>query len=428
MKKILMRAAMSPLDNLTPFQVIVRNSIGNNMGNMLFPYSISRTLMTEGTQIDTIRFDKIPSNKREISEQAKQINEEYDCLILPFANAFRHSFIGELKKVTWMVEKLTIPCVVVGAGLQAAVGKELEDQELAEVVTNFVMAVLNKSDCLGLRGEQTAAYLEKLGFRAEKDFTVIGCPSMFTYGKELPVPDCKELTPKSTVSMNSKICLPQNFHDLLYRCRRQIEDYYYIPQVLEEIYRMYVGMPFPKKFEAKMPKHFPEDLAHPVYVQDRARFFVNVKSWLEFLKEMDFSFGSRIHGNIAAILAGTPVYIFVSDARILELVEYHKIPHSMVTDITEETSIFDVYEKADFGSIQQGHEKRFMHYLDFLRKNGLKTIYDKKGNPGRVYFDEAIQKIDFYPGVHAFSAVSVQEQVKRLDEVMRRLRRHAENK
>lgn len=420
-----MRAGMSPLDNLTPFQMITRNTIGNNMGNMLFPYGIFRTLMTEDTQIDTIRFDKIPLERKAIHEKAREINAEYDYLVLPFANAFRRSFIGELRKVTRLVEKLTIPCIVVGAGLQAPSGKEPEDPELAAVTKRFVKAILKKSDCLGLRGEQTAMYLQKLGFHAEEDFTVIGCPSLFTYGKELPIPDCKELTSYSKVSMNSKICLPQNFHDFMERSSQQIEDHYYIPQVIEEIYRMYAGVPFPKKFGKKIPEHFPADFSHPVYTQDRARSFVNVRSWLDFLGGMDFSFGSRVHGNIAAILAGTPAYIFVSDARILELVNYHKIPHSMIEEITEKTSIFDIYEKTDFGSVHQGHEIRFMHYLDFLRKNGLETIYDKDGNPGRVYFDEKIQEINFHPGVHAFSAVSVQEQVERLDKTWNRMKKRA---
>lgn len=418
-----MRAAMSPFDNFTPFQVLTKNSIGNNMGNMLFPYSVSRTLMTEGTQIDTIRFDKISSDEKILREKAEQINAEYDCLVLPFANAFRVSFMGELRKITKLVKRLKIPCVVVGAGLQAALGEEMDNSELAGVVTDFVKAILEKSRYLGLRGEYTADYLKSLGFRQEKDYTVIGCPSLYMHGKELPVPDCRPLTPRSTVSINSKISLPQNFHDFLHRCCQEIEDHYYIPQVIEEIYRMYVGMPFPKKFVKNVPENFPMDFSHPLYIQDRARSFVNVKSWLEFLRGMDFSFGSRIHGNIAGVLAGIPVYVFVSDTRIMELVDYHRIPHSMISEITDQTSIFDVYDKADFHSVLQGHEKRFLHYLDFLKKNGLDTIYDKKGNPGRVYFDEKIKEIDFHPAIHAFPAVSAGEQVKRLDAVLGRYRR-----
>ena len=419
MSKILMRAAMSPLDNQTPYQVITENSIGNNIGNMLFPHSICRTLMTEGTQIDTIRFSRISSDPFTVWREAERINREYDCLILPFANAFRNSFIGELKCITAIVKQLKIPCVVVGVGMQAGLDKELDNPELAKAVTNFVRAVLRKSDCLGLRGEHTAQYLKSLGFQEERDFTVIGCPSLFMYGKDLPMPHMKPLTSESSISINSKISLPQRFHNFLNRCRKEIPDYYFIPQVIEEIYRMYVGMPFPEKFAKKIPKHYPAGIASEVYQQDHARFFSNVKTWLDFLSQRDFSLGSRIHGNIAAILAGVPAYVFVSDQRVLELVEYHNIPHSLISDITSDTSIFEIYEKADFQGVLQGHDKRFLHYLDFLRRNGVETIYDENGEAERVYFDEKLAEIDFLPPVHAFSAVTVEEQAERLDRVFR---------
>lgn len=411
MRKILVRAAMSPLDNLTPREVLAKNTIGNNMGNMLFPYSLFRTLMTEDTQIDTIRFNR-PMKRKD----AAQINQEYDCLVLPFANAFRISFMDELRGITSLVKQLKIPCVVTGVGIQTALGKQMRNPELAAVVKDFVKAILDKSDCLGLRGEYTADYLKSLGFSEGKDYTVIGCPSLYTYGKDLPKPRRHKLTSESKVSTNSKIFLPQNFHDFVHRSRQELPNSYYIPQVIEEIFRMYAGKPFPQKYTEIAPEHFPMDFSDPIYTEDRTRFFVNADSWLDFLRGMDFSIGSRIHGNIAAILAGVPAYVLVSDKRVLELVDYHNIPHSMISDITEKTSIFSLYQKADFNAIHKGHSKRFMHYLDFLNKNGLKTIYDKKGNPGKVYFDEKLSQIDFHPAIHAFPTLSVKQQVKRLDE------------
>lgn len=415
MGKILMRAAMSPLENKTPYQVLTQNAIGNNIGNLLFPHSISRTLMTEDTVIDTINFNKLSGNRLGLREKIHRINEEYDCLILPFANAFRVSFMSELRRITYVVRRLDIPCIVVGIGMQTRLGGQINNKELNEVVTDFVEAVLEKSKYLGLRGEHTAEYLTSLGFQAERDFTVIGCPSMYMYGKDLPRPNLRGLTSTSTVSFNSKISLPQKFHDFIFRCRKEIKDYYYIPQVIEELRRMYVGMPFPEKFAKRVPEHFPGSISHPIYVRDKARSFINVQSWLQFLGEMDFSFGSRIHGNIAAVLSGTPAFVIVSDQRIKELVEYHNIQHIMMDELNKETDIFELYEGADFNLVLKGHSERFFHYLDFLRQNGLDTIYDEKGNAGRVYFDEALAKVEFCQALRAFTAVPAAQQAKRLD-------------
>lgn len=409
MKKILIRTRMSPTINYNPKDVIYNNMIGSNIGNMLFPYSVSRTLMKEDVLIRPFNTSKSYSDA-----EINRINETYDCLVLPFANAFRISFIEDLKKVTEVVKRLRIPCIVVGVGAQAAIGKELQHKEVAKAVKEFMAAILEKSDIVGLRGEFTADYLTKLGFQAEKDFTVIGCPSMYLYGKELPKMEIKELTPQSNVSTNSKISLTQNFHDFMHRSREAIPNYHYVVQVIEEIRKMYVNCPFPNKYDKWIPKHFPVDYDDELYCRGKGISFVNVPSWLEYLEKKDFSFGSRIHGNIAAILAGTPCYIVVSDSRIKELVDYHNIPHMMEADLTSETNIFDLHNKADFSRIMQGHDKRFMHYLDFLNRNGLETIYNENGEAGSSAFDNIIQNTSFAPPLTALASLSPKEQSKRI--------------
>lgn len=413
MKRILVRAGMSPLVGYNPTDVIYNNMIGNNIGNMLFPYSVSRTLMRENVLIDTIN----PSRKC-TKWDIKLINSKYECMVLPFANAFRASFIDELKKVTKLVKQLKIPCIVVGVGAQAGIDKTIKNAELDSAVKDFMKAILDKSSIVGLRGEFTADYLSQLGFQAERDYTVIGCPSMYMFGKELPKMEVKELTPESNVSTNSKISLSQKFHDFMDRSRNAIPNYHYVPQVIEEIGRMYMGKPYRSGFINKIPNHFPVEFTDPMYQSGKGITFVNVPSWLEYLSQKDFSFGSRIHGNIASILAGTPCYIVVSDSRIKELVDYHNIPHMLEKDLTSDTNIFDLHSKADFSAIQKGHEERFMRYLDFLTDNGLKTIYDKDGNIAKtVSFDNRISEVDFAGPVKAFSAITPEEQLQRLREI-----------
>ena len=364
--------------------------------------------MTEEVQLFPFSTEKSYS-----AAEIHRINETYDCLILPFANAFRISFIEDLKKVTDVVKKLKIPCIVVGVGAQARIGKRLENKELAEVVQAFMKAVLEKSAIVGLRGEFTADYLRQLGFREEKDFTVIGCPSMYLYGKDLPRRDVQELTPDSSVSTNAKISLSQKFHDFMYRSREAIPNYHYVPQVIEEIRRMYVNCPYREGFVKKIPKHFPAAYDDPLYRQGKGISFVNVPSWLEYLSKKDFSFGSRIHGNIASILSGTPCYIIVSDLRIKELADYHHIPYMLEKDLKGNTSIFDLHSRADFSAIYQGHEKRFFHYLEFLSMNGLETIYDKNGNVKCCPFDGVINSTVFAPPLSAYVTLTKREQAKR---------------
>ncbi len=410
MTQIIMRAGMSPISNASPYEVLTMNMIGSNIGNMLFPYSIFRTLQTEEATIDTVTTNRYFSAK-----DIDKINQTYDYFVIPLANAFRRSFVGELNKLTDFINKLRIPIIVTGVGTQTQKHDLPIDRDLNQATIKFIKAVLKKSNLIGIRGEITAEYLKSLGFQEERDFTVIGCPSMFLYGKNLPTPAIKELTPASSVSINSKISLSQKFHNFMERSRLQIPDYTYVPQVIDEIYRMYLGMPYRNSFSSKRPKHFPIEATHEIYMQDKALSFVNVPSWLQYLTQKDFSFGSRIHGNIAAILAGTPCYIFVSDARIKELASYHKIPHMMISDLTRETNIFDVYQHTDFTQIHQGHEQRFLHYLDFLKKNNLKTIYDTDQARTSCPFDDQIKRISYEEPLHAFTTLSAEEQITRLE-------------
>lgn len=410
MKKILIRAGMSPVVNHSPMEVLSNDLIGSNIGNMLFPYSISRGLMTEDVEISSIVV------RDDFSERIIQnINENYDCLVLPFANAFRKSFIKDLREITCLVKRLKIPCIVVGIGAQADLDKQPANVELAEAAKEFVRAVLEKSAIIGLRGEFTAEYLKGLGFHEERDFTVIGCPSMYLYGGRLPEMEVKALTECSPVSINSKIQLPQKFHDFMHRSRQALPNYHYVPQTIQEISMMYQGRELPLGFAKKLPKYFPVQWDDEIYAQGRSYSFVNVPSWLGYLREKEFSFGSRIHGNIAAILAGTPCFVVVSDQRVKELVDYHHIPHMLMKDLTEGSSIIDLHERADFSGIARGHQERFHHYLDFLHENGLKTVFDKNVSPEVTPFDKIIEEAGFSPlGLTALAS---------LDETGRRDRR-----
>ena len=381
---------MSPMVNHSPIEVLGCNLIGNNLGNMLFPYSVSRCLMTEDVEVHALTVQE------SYSEAAlRKIDESYDCLILPFANAFRISFVEELRTVTRLVKGLHIPCIVVGIGAQANLDKLPDHRDLARAAGEFMEAVLEKSAKVGLRGEFTASYLEGLGFRAERDFTVIGCPSMYLYGGRLPEMRVKPLTKESPVSINSKIQLPQKFHDFMYRSRKELPNFYYIPQVIQEISMMYQGQEMPEDFAKKWPDHFPVRWDDEIYTQGKSYFFTNVPAWLNYLREKEFSFGSRIHGNIAAILAGTPCFIVVSDQRIRELAEYHQIPHILMNELKKDASIFRFHERADFAGIAKGHQARFQHYLDFLHENGLETVFDEGGSPEITPFDRRIETAGF---------------------------------
>ena len=393
MKRILMRAAMSPFDNFSVQHTIMHNTIGTNSGNLIFQYSVCKTLMTgHDTVIDTLNTGRPYFTEDEIAA----INENYDLFVIPLANAFRFRYQTELECLAGLVNGLKIPCVVIGVGLEAPLhAKKADKYPFDAAAKHFIKSVLNKSAMIGLRGEMTADYLSNLGFQAQRDFTVIGCPSMFMFGNALPpLREKKPLTRESMICYNHKPGSPKNYLSFIDRCRDELPNHYFIAQVMNDLNLLYAGVPWPgKKPDTK--GGYPYSISHELLIQNRVRMFTNVPSWLAFLGQAQLSFGRRIHGSIAAVLAGTPSFIFAPDARVFELAQYHNIPHMLMKGVTRKTSIIELYETTDFTVMHQQHNKKFEHYSAFLSKNGLEHVYDGKRNYDTLPFDEKIASIDF---------------------------------
>ncbi|MBS4204775.1 polysaccharide pyruvyl transferase family protein [Lederbergia citrea] len=402
MKNILIRAGMSPLDTFDAARMIVDNSIGGNVGNLVYAYSIFRTLMTEETTITPDYYNYDP-------KRADEINEKYDCYIIPLADAFREQFVPSLRKFTKLIKKLKIPVIVIGVGLRAPFEPKLnEGFPFDKDVRDFVSAVLEKSSMIGLRGEITSKYLSGLGFREGIDHTVIGCPSMYTFGRELHIRETN-ITKDSIVSVNSSLLSPKNVLDFITRGMEEYPNHYFIPQWMKEMKLVYAGTPS----VAKSSNNYPVKMSDPTYMNDRVRFFLNVPTWLDFLRQADLSFGARLHGNITATIAGTPSILLPKDARMRELAEYHSLTHVMANEITDKTKLSDLIEKVDFQSPTKKQGENFDKYISFLNKNNVNHIYKDTMTPAIVPLEEKLSKIELQPPLTTISGCTLEEMVER---------------
>lgn len=147
---------MNPCSYLPEKEAVMNNLVNGNSGNMIFAHSICRTLMVEDMQIDTIRMSEDVSD-----EDIERINSEYESFVIPLANAFHPDFIPEMNRLTSMIRRLSIPCVVVGVGIQKRVTED-SAEVFADASKEFIKAVLEHSAVVGLRGEMTAVFLKKL--------------------------------------------------------------------------------------------------------------------------------------------------------------------------------------------------------------------------------------------------------------------------
>ena len=398
---------MSPFDNFSMRTIIRDDLVWYNIGNMLFPYSMWRTLLTPETEID--KFCRVNP------DDADCFNESYDAFVIPLANAFRPSFMPQMQRMTKLISRMKIPCVVTGVGLQLDVEPNFSvAQPFDETVKHFCSAVLEKSAMIGVRGEITAAYLKKLGF-GERHVTAIGCPSMYSRGPKLPFREPKPFSEDLRVALSTHATAPEKIHTILNDGMTLFPNHHLIVQDLHELKLLYYGAPFSSRVKATVPEHYLSDATHPLYINDRVRSFISVERWVSFLEKKDFTFGCRIHGNVASILAGTPALVFAPDSRIRELSEYHNIPHLRINEITDDFNLAKTYESTDFAMVLRGHEQRFQHFLSFLEANGLNHIY--KDNPAGIDcpYDQKMKQINLYPEVQTLFGVQPKYASKRIN-------------
>ncbi|HZJ48367.1 MAG TPA: polysaccharide pyruvyl transferase family protein, partial [Acidimicrobiia bacterium] len=112
MTRILVRSGKDPFDVVSPHVTLRDNVIGNNVGNLVFSNAVHKLLTTSRTDTVSTRF-------RADARDAPQINAEFSAFAIPLANAFRPGFADALDRLSELIEKLTIPVVVVGVGAQA---------------------------------------------------------------------------------------------------------------------------------------------------------------------------------------------------------------------------------------------------------------------------------------------------------------------
>ena len=321
MTRILFRAPSDPFAVHSVATTIERNLIATNAGNLVFLDAAWKLLSAPGVEITADRLAVGPAD-------ADRINERYDVYVIALANAFRNSYEPALARMTQLLRRLRIPVVVLGVGAQGTVDYDFGAiKPIERTVRAFMDAVLDRSPSIGVRGEGTRHYLEGLGYH---DVDVIGCPSMFMWGDALrverKVPALDEQSRVVITISPYRTAMGPMALDALARYPRLT----YVAQDLGTLRLLADGTPLDGgTSDAALPVH----PGHPFFREGRARAYIEPWSWIDDLRHADFVFGTRIHGGIASLLAGTPATVLAHDSRTLELARHFAIPHRLLRDV-----------------------------------------------------------------------------------------------
>ena len=405
MGQVLIRAGKDPFTAVSGEATLTQDVFNSNTGNYLFAHSVHKTLMTAHA---TVVPNATLSETRQATDKAiARVNEQFDAFVIPLANAFRPEFQRRLANLTSLVQGLTIPVVVVGVGAQAGLHDEMPATELDDTVKAFVSAVLDRSASVGVRGEFTRDYLARLGF-GHDTVDIIGCPSLFLHGPDFRLPTrTGPLADDSRIALNVTNGVP-GLGDLVRGLHARHPGLVFVGQDRHDLQVVLWGEEPGPGIDLSQPLH----ARHPLYLEDKVRFPLETWTWLDYLRDFDFAVGTRLHGNVAALLADTPALLLAHDSRTSELADYHRLPSRRAEGLSESLTAQELWDAYDPEPFDAAYADGFATYLAFLERNGLEHVYTP-GNESDE-FDARVAATDFPPPLAPLASLHPEDVASRL--------------
>lgn len=355
----------------------IYSAYGRNSGNLAFQYAVNQHLLNY--EIDYVGW----------RPNMSLINERCQSLVLVAANWIgRHT---DLKLLADIVEACELPIAVIGLGAQAGIGAT--STHIPKGTASFLRKLCEKSAVIGARGDFTHKILTDFGLT---NVHVIGCPSNFinaspTLGVELEdklhhscisrIAFNFDLTGRSAshvhtfvrwlTDRSSRTSASESFHASglggSFIVQNPIEAIHLARNEFSRVSREYLqqanNVICPDIDEADFLS-FCSTYVHSYY---------DAEAWMAYLSTCNLSLGSRLHGNMLAIAAGTPAVMIPHDSRTSELVNTLMVPYTPLQSLKEDMTIGSFLDAVIFdGSIYDGNRKKlFARYQAVMASIGI---------------------------------------------------------
>lgn len=337
------------------------SGISPNWANRLWLQGIYSEIYTQENQYDFFSNDM----------SCDYINVNYDLIILPMANIFWVGHKKALERLSAIFEQIHIPTFVIACGVQADSYDDLEMliENLREPASRFITAIYNTGGEFALRGYFTKEFFDKLGFRSA---VVTGCPSLFQCGRSLAIHNQCVEAEQFKVAFNGRM---EGVAHLLFLYPKS--EYFDQHNYFDLIYcRDILGNGGKKALKSLVIEHGFDAVL--LAAELRLNLFPDMREWYHYLREQkfNFSFGSRIHGNVMSVLSGIPSVVWTCDSRTREMAEFFDIPY--VRNIPKD--IYKCYLDADYTKFNASFKHRFDDFEKFLCCCGICERVNEKNS------------------------------------------------
>lgn len=328
---------------------------GNNTGNLMFSVGIREQL----------------SYEKEIWVKGDTIEDvEKPAAIIPSANFIIKGGDEFIQACTEFLQNTDCPVTMAGLGAQGTA--ELNTpaklvEALSPVKIAYFKMLSERAVSIGVRGEFTAECLAEMGVH---NVRIIGCPSFYKHldgvYPKLPSPtlDKTQITVTTGRPEESRL-LEMGIK-------------------LNSIWMMQMMTEMPKSaFENEtispvwVERRFPglnvslEEYSH--FLKNNSRMFFRLEDWNSFYQEegITFAFGSRFHGNMAAIRNGVPALWIVHDSRTTELAKALHVPFIRIEDFVQIENPEELLQYCDYSDLYANYKSLCKNYVEFLEENHI---------------------------------------------------------
>jgi hypothetical protein len=311
-----------------------------------------------------------------------RLHENCDIIFVPASNFLNSA--SDFSEAYNFLSRTKLPIFCFGLGSQHLPDRELI---LKPGTEKLVRLLSERGGSIGVRGLFTAELMNGMGI---KNVTVVGCPSLLNMSaaaaKRLQTekPSLRKMGVHFSNNVRSHAINPAALRETensLF-ARAVTENSYYIIQNEIEEFQLAAASQSGDESEMKrsaaaLSKVFgisQADQASEDFLRHRIRYFFSVANWISSMSTMTSCIGSRFHGTIGAILAGTPSFLLAHDMRTAEMAEFFKIPSLVVDRSYSQEELIDRLLQVDFVPFIARLEAVHVEWKYFARANGLDAM------------------------------------------------------
>jgi hypothetical protein len=331
----------------------------------------------------------------------ERLRSEHSHIVYVTANLIRLGVPGDHPSIESLIashailakniERAGVPVVVFGLGSQAALNGPNEFSVAPQTV-RLLKVLSDHSRKIAVRGEFTAEACAKLGV---SNVEVVGCQSIFWH--RLPQFSW-ELSEPARDGVGEIAC---NFTDasleanLIRQAMAGGHDVIGQSNGDEEDLRQHPGMALSSevKFgwdvEIAVQKGLIDRQQYANWVRHHFYQFRRPQTWLAHMRRYSFSYGTRLHGNIAAILAGVRAIWIMHDMRLKEVLDHFRLPRIELKQAQDGVRLKTLFEKADYSECAKVYPERYRALYEYVDRAGLPHSLPAPGGGARPPRDGA---------------------------------------